>query len=111
MPSSFNKIAERRMLKALAEGKLSNLPGEGKPLPDHTADAFVDPGDAMGFRIMAEAGVLPDEIVFKKAIITAKADLAKMTDPAERNAAVARLSELMMRQSIAEEARRKFMKQ
>ena len=68
MSDWINRIAERRMLKAGAEGKLSGLEGAGKlsglegagkPLPERPGDAFVDPGEAIGFRIMAEAGSLP----------------------------------------------------
>lgn len=43
-------------------GQLSGLAGAGKPLPDRTGDAFVITGDAVGFRIMAGAGVRPEEI-------------------------------------------------
>lgn len=56
------RIAERQMLRARAHGQLSGLGGEGKPLPDRTGDAFVITGDAVGFRIMAGAGVRPEEI-------------------------------------------------
>ncbi|MBW6506035.1 MAG: DUF1992 domain-containing protein [Rhodobacteraceae bacterium] len=103
-------IAERRMLKALAEGKLSGLQGEGKPLPDHPGDAFISPGDAVGFRIMAEAGVLPEEIVLKKQAAAQRAHLATLTDPAARKTAMAELARLEMRRAIAEEARRAFLK-
>lgn len=105
-----DKIAERRMLKALAEGKLSGLQGEGKPLPDHPGDAFISAGDAVGFRIMAEAGVLPEEIVLKKQAEAQRAHLATLTDPEARKAAMAELSRMEMRRAIAEEARRKFLK-
>jgi len=98
------------MLKALAEGKLSGLQGEGKPLPDHPGDAFISPGDAVGFRIMAEAGVLPEEIVLKKQAAAQRAHLATLTDPAARKTAMAELARLEMRRAIAEEARRAFLK-
>lgn len=106
----LNKLTERRIAKARAEGKLSNLEGEGKPLPDRPGDAFVSAGDAMGFRIMAEAGVLPEEIVLKKQVEAQRAHLATLTDEAQRKAAMAELSRLMMLQSIAEESRRKFLR-
>lgn len=106
----LERIAERRMLKARAEGKLSGLEGEGKPLPDRTADAFLDPGEALGFRIMAEAGVLPEEIQLKKQAVAQCARLAELTDPAERKAAMAELARIEMRQAMAEEARRRFLK-
>jgi len=98
------------MLKALAEGKLTGLAGEGKPLPDHPGDAFVSAGDAVGFRIMAEAGVLPEEIALKKQAAAQRAHLATLTDPGDRKAAMAELARIELRQSIAEEARRKFFK-
>lgn len=108
MSADNHRVAERRMLKALAEGKLSGLAGEGKPLPDRPGDAFVSAGDAVGFRIMAEAGVLPEEIILKKQAAAQRAHLATLTDPAARKTAMAELARLELRQAIAEEARRKF---
>jgi hypothetical protein len=89
---------------------LQGLKGEGKPLPDQTGDAFNSPGDAVGFRIMAEAGVLPEEISLKKAAAAQRAHLATLTDKAKRRAAMAKLADIELRQAIAEEARRKFLK-
>jgi len=106
----LERIAERRMLKARAEGKLSGLEGEGKPLPDRTGDAFLDPGEALGFRIMAEAGVLPEEIRLKRQAAAQRARLAKLTDPDKRKVAMAELARIEMRQAMAEEARRKFLR-
>ena len=97
------------MRKAELDGSLRDLPGQGAPLPERPGDAFVDAGDAIGFRIMAEAGVLPEEILLKKAIAAHLTHLATLTDPAERKAAMAELARLQMRQAIAEEARRKFL--
>ncbi len=105
----LDKITERLMRRAEAEGKLSGLSGEGKPLPDRPGDALIDPGDAVGFRIMAESGVLPEEITLKKAVAAQKARLSTLTDPDARRAAMAELARLMQRQAIAEEARRKFL--
>jgi cell division protein FtsB len=64
----------------------------------------------VGFRIMAEAGVLPEEITLKKQVAAQRAHLATLTDTAERKAAMADLAQLEMRQAIAEEARRKFLR-
>jgi len=105
-----DKIAERRMRKALAEGKLSGLAGEGKPLPDRPEAAFVDAGTAVGFRLMAEAGVIPEEIAIRKQVAAQAAHLATLTDPAARKAAMAELARLQLRQAIAEEARANFMR-
>ncbi len=106
----LSRLAERRMLAARAKGQLQGLAGEGKPLPDHTADAFVSAGDAVGFRIMAEAGVLPEEIVLKKAAAAQREKLAALSDPDARRAAMAELAQIEMRQAMAEESRRRFLK-
>lgn len=103
----LDRIAERMMLKARAEGKLSGLEGEGKPLPRRPIGKT---GEAVGFRIMAEAGILPEEIVLKKQVIAAQARLADMPDGPECDALLARIARLQMRQAIAEEARRRFMR-
>ena len=59
---------------------------------------------------MAEAGVLPEEIRLKKEVTAQRTILAQTNEPAARKAAMARLADLQMRQSIAEDARRRFMK-
>lgn len=107
--SWLSRLAERQIQKARLRGQLQGLEGEGRPLPDRPGDAFVAPGDAVGFRIMAQAGVLPEEIALKKQAAAQRAHLASLTDPAARKAALAELARLEMRQAIAEEARRKFL--
>ena len=108
--SWLSRLAERQIQKARLKGQLQGLAGEGKPLSDRPGDAFVSAGDAVGFRIMAEAGVLPEEIILKKQAAAQRAHLATLTDEAERKAAMAELARLEMRQAIAEEARRAFLR-
>ena len=67
-------------------------------------------GTAVGFRIMAQAGVLPEEIVLKKQVIAAQERLASLPEGPERTALLAEIARLQMRQAIAEEARRRFMR-
>lgn len=110
MMSWLNRLAERQIAAARAKGQLQGLQGEGKPLRDRPGDAYVSAGDAVGFRIMAEAGVLPEEITLKKQAALQRAHLGTLTDEAERKAAMAALARTEMRQAIAEEARRKFLK-
>lgn len=108
--SWLSRLAERRIQAARLKGQLDHLEGEGKPLPDRPGDAFISPGDAVGFRIMAEAGVLPEEITLKKRVEAQRAHLATLTDEAERKTAMAELARLQMLQAIAEESRRKFLR-
>lgn len=108
--SRLSRLAERQIQKARLNGRLQGLEAEGKPLPDRPGDAFISPGDAVGFRMMAEAGVLPEEIILKKQVISQRAHLATLMDTAARKAAMAKLADLEMRQAITEESRRKFLR-
>ncbi len=99
-----SKLAEQQIRKAQAEGKLDNLKGAGKPLNRETGDT----ADAAGYRIMAEAGAIPEEIRLRKEVDAQLAHLQTLTDPAGRKTAMAKLADLQMRLSIAQEARRKF---
>ena len=76
----LDRIAERMMLKARAEGKLSGLEGEGRPLPERPVE---QDATAAGFRIMGQAGVLPEEIVLKKQVIAAQERLARLNPPVD----------------------------
>jgi hypothetical protein len=109
--SWLTRLIERQIAKARAKGELEGLEGEGRPLPERPGDTFVSAGDAAGYRIMAEAGVLPEEITLRKQVEAQREKLAGLTDPAERKAAMAELARLEMRRSIAEEARKRFMKE
>ena len=106
----LRELIERQIQKAQLSGQMDGLEGEGKPLPDRTGDAFVDDGDAAGFRMMAQAGVLPEEIEIKKQMDAHRARVADLTDEADRKAAMAELSRLELRYNIAREARKKFMR-
>ena len=103
--SWLSRLAERQMQKARLKGQLQGLAGEGKPLPDRSGDAFVSPGDAVGFRIMAEAGVLPEEIVLKKRIAALSAEMAALPEGPERQAMQAQLADLQMRAAMAARCR------
>lgn len=106
----LRQMIERQILKALAEGKLQGLEGEGKPLPDRSGEAFVDPAEAAGYRMMAEAGALPEEFRLKAELDAARKLYAERHDPEEKRQLMALIAELQMRHEIAREARRKFMR-
>ncbi|MFV2053640.1 DUF1992 domain-containing protein [Aliiroseovarius sp. YM-037] len=111
MIRGIRNLIERQIQKARLEGKLDGLEGEGKPLPHRPEEAFVSTADAAGFRIMAEAGVLPEEITIKKRIAALRAHLKTLTDEPDRKQVMAELAKLETRYGIATEARRKFLKE
>lgn len=109
MIRSFNHLVERQIQKALAEGKLRGLAGEGKPLPDRSGEAFTDLATAVATRIMAEAGVLPEEFKIKKLLEAAKQSYREAEGDEAKRVAMALIADLQQRYNIAVEARRRFM--
>jgi hypothetical protein len=101
----FSDLAERQIRKAQAEGQFDNLTGAGQPL---RSDFGADSVDAIGFRIMAEAGALPREVTLRKQVEDQTRILQQTTDPADRRREMARLADLQLRLDIEQEARRKF---
>lgn len=110
MLGSLGKLVERQIKKAQAEGQLERLEGEGHPLPDRSSEAQTDPAIAAGHRIMAQAGVLPEEFNIKKELDAIRRTYPSLTDPEDRKAAMARIAELEMRYNMARDARRAFMR-
>ena len=101
----FDKLAERQILKAEAEGQLRDLKGSGEPLPrDHGGDAAA----GAGFRIMAEAGALPREIQLRKAIEAQKIAWQNAREGEAQKREMSKLADLQQQLAIEEEARRRF---
>lgn len=109
MTDPMNRLVERQILKAIAEGKLKGLSGEGKPLPDRAGEAFTDIATAVAGRMMAEAGALPEEFKIKKVLEAARQTYRDAEDPQARRVAMAMIADLQLRYNIAVEARRRFM--
>ncbi|WP_377191427.1 DnaJ family domain-containing protein [Ruegeria meonggei] len=102
----WRTLIENQIHKAQAGGQLDNLKGEGKPL------SLRDDGNIVsaGFGIMAEAGVLPSEIVLKKAVEEQRKVFQETTDLTARKKEMCKLADLQMRLSIEQEARQNFYK-
>lgn len=109
MSQSYRALVERQILKAIAEGKLRGLAGEGKPLPDRSGEAFTDMATQVAVRIMAEAGALPEEIKLKKLLDAARQAYREAASEEAKHVAMAVIADLDLRYNIAVDARRKFM--
>ena len=105
---SLARLIERQIAKARAQGTLSGLQGQGKPLPDRPVETSDQAALSAGYRIMAEAGVLPEEFHLKKQLDAARAAYESETDPAMKKISMAEIAKLELRYNIAREARRKF---
>ena len=101
----FPLLTERRIQDAMEDGAFDNLPGAGKPLP---AEDIGGPNDAVtlfGYRIMAEAGAVPEELRLRRELQEARAARDAATDSAERERLMREISDLGMRHAMAVEQR------
>lgn len=101
----LDRLAEGQIRKAQAEGQLNDLKGAGAPLPRNPS---AGDADAVGFRIMSEAGTVPEEIRLRKEVEAQRRKLQAATDAQEERAEMRKLADLELRLAIQEEARRKF---
>ena len=93
------KIAEQRIREAMERGEFDNLPFHGKPIklddlagvPEHLR---------MGYKILKNAGVLPEEMQLKKEIVSLKTLLAACYDESERQTLQQKMHEKMLRYSM-----------
>jgi len=104
----FDKLAEWQIQKAKSKGQLEGLKGEGKPLKLGSLEG--DAAEAAGFRMMADAGVLPREMELKKAADALREQIAAAESAELRRVLIAELGQIEMRRAIESEARRKYMK-
>ena len=103
----FERIAQRAIDKAAAEGKLSGLAGEGRPLdPERLRES----ADDVLHRMMADGGCLPQEVTLARDIEAKRAVLAQIEDEAERRALGRRIALMELKRNVAADARRRAMR-
>jgi hypothetical protein len=92
----LEQLAEARILEAQARGALADLPGAGRPL-DLEEDALLAPELRMAYRVLRNAGCLPQEVALLREVRQVEALLAGLEDARERARALARLALLQTR--------------
>lgn len=92
----LDRIAERRIEEAIERGALDDLPGAGEPLVLDD-DALVPEGLRAGYRILKNAGYLPEEVRLHSEIKDVESLIARARDGEQRAAAAQRLSLLRAR--------------
>ena len=103
----FERIAQRAIDKAAAEGKLSGLAGEGRPLdPERLRES----ADYVLHRMMADGGFLPPEVTLAREIEAQRAVLDQIEDEAERRALQRRIALMELKRNVAADARRRAMR-
>ncbi len=97
---AFQRIAEQRIQDAMERGEFDNLPGAGKPL-DLDANPFVPNELRMAYKVLKNAGVVPQEVETHKEIRSLEAMLTDMEDETERLRATTRLSLLRLKSDMS----------
>lgn len=102
----FEIIAERKIQQAMEEGQFDNLPNKGKPLVDDGLD-MVPEDLRMAYKIMKNAGVVPEEIELHKSLVNLHQLLNACADEAERKAIRAKINEKQLKYNMIMESRGK----
>ena len=58
----WERLAEEKILQALARGELNDLPGRGKPIPEEPGMQWVPEELRSGYRLLKNAGYVPEEV-------------------------------------------------
>lgn len=64
----LDRLAEQKIAHAIARGELIDLPGKGKPIPDEPGMELIAPECRVAYRILKNAGYLPEEVRVLKEI-------------------------------------------
>lgn len=76
-------IAEEKIVEAIRDGIFDQLPGKGKPL-EMEDDSRVPAELRASYRVLKNAGVLPEELQLRKEMVTLQQLLACCRDEEER---------------------------
>jgi hypothetical protein len=98
------KIAEQRIREAMERGEFDHLPLQGQPIPLEDLSG-VPEALRMGYKILLNAGVLPEEMQLKKDVVSLQQLLDACDDPAEHASLRHRLNEKTLRYNMMMERR------
>jgi len=96
MSSAFDRIAEERIARAVADGEFDRLPGAGRPL-ELDDDLLVPAEVRMSNRILKNAGCIPPELEALKEARSVAEHLVKAREQDAMRNARRRLAALQMR--------------
>jgi hypothetical protein len=98
------KIAEQKIREAMEHGEFDNLSYHGKPLkPDDLTG--VPAHLRMGYKILKNAGILPEEMQLKKDTVSLQDLLDACYNVTERSAIQKRMNEKILRYNMMMEKR------
>lgn len=92
----FADLVEQRIRQAMEEGAFDDLPGRGRPL-DLDDDALVPEELRLAFRVLKNAGYVPEELELRREIAVIEAMLDEALSEDDRRLANKRLALLRTR--------------
>ncbi len=92
----FEKIVEKRILKAQKKGEFENLLGTGKPLV-FEGNSFVSEELRLAYKILKNADCVPPEIELKKEIKQTEDLLVGMQETSEKYRILKKMNFLIMK--------------
>jgi hypothetical protein len=95
-------IAEQRIQEAIRRGELDDLPLKGRPIPRED-DSGVPEELRMAFKILKNAGVLPEELQIRKELLTLRDLIDICEDPGEEQKLRKELSRKMLHYNVVME--------
>ncbi|HEB50270.1 MAG TPA: DUF1992 domain-containing protein [Desulfobulbus sp.] len=94
MMTALNWIAERKIRQAIEEGNMADLSHwKNRPMPEDDMK-HVPPELRMGYRILKNAGYIPEEVALRREIVNTEELLAHATDEREKYRQLKRLNYL-----------------
>lgn len=98
----YESMIEQMIREAMERGEFDNLKGEGEPVDLNAY--FAAPEDwRMGFSLMKNAGVVPEEIELLKEVDAMKRELAACQDEEERRKLRKRIDGTMLKYNLLKE--------
>ncbi len=94
------RIAEEKILQALNEGRLNNLPGQGQPLILED-DSHIPPEMRMAHKILKNAGYVPREVELGREIQSIVDLLQDCDDEQEKYRQIQKLNLLVTRMNMS----------
>lgn len=97
-------IANEKIREAQLRGEFDNLPGAGKPLPEDELRGVPDEL-RIGFKLLKDAGMLPEEMQLRKDMVTLQDLLLACREEEEKEKLINQLNAKKLRYRILMEDR------
>ncbi|MFC5529554.1 DnaJ family domain-containing protein [Cohnella yongneupensis] len=98
-------LAEEKIREAQLRGEFDNLPGAGKPLPEDDELRGVPEELRTGFKLLKDAGMLPEEMQLRKDMVTLQDLLLVCRDEPEKLTLTTQLNAKKLRYRMLMEER------